>query len=138
MKSHPYGIMKRSYIDGQYTIIRKSPWLMTVIIEGPLGERAGNSFITWLDDLYHLYGATQYILLNVSNIGPINLNVLQQLVGVFLKEEIGGLAIFGNAIAQQSLRTLLDLTPDHQRIKFCNNEKESLKFLEYLYLETNP
>jgi hypothetical protein len=125
--------MKRTFTDGQFTIIRKSPWLIQVIIEGPFGERAGNAFVHWLTDLYALYGATQYILLNASNIGPIKIEVLQKLVVIFLQEELAGFAIFGGVIAQQQFQGLLELLPDNQIVAFGDNEREATQFLDRLY-----
>lgn len=127
-----YSLTKRAFSDGQYTITRKSPTLWQVDIEGPLGARAGMAFVEWLNELYSIHGATQHVILNAANIGPIDLEVLQKLIAILHNEQLSGLAIYGGAIAERNFQGLLLLMQGNKRAAFFGNANDALKFLQAL------
>ena len=125
--------MKRTYRDGQYTVVRKSNWLLHVTIEGPLGERAGNGFLLWLSNLPALYTETQYVLLDVGNIGPVAENLLDQFVKTVEENDIGALAVLGGQNARVNMAPLIEKSEQSEKTAYFTDMPSAHRFPQQLY-----
>jgi hypothetical protein len=132
--------MKRTYRDGQYTVVRKSSWLLHVTIEGPLGDRAGNGFLLWLSNLPALYTETQYVLLDVTNIGPVAENLLDQLVKTTEVNDIGALSVLGGQNAAVNMAPLIEKSQQSEKIAYFSDMPSAHRFPQQLYdnAQTSP
>lgn len=125
--------MKRTYRDGQYSVVRKSSWLLHVTIEGPLGERAGNGFLLWLSNLPALHSETQYILLDVTNIGPVAEGLVDRLVQTVEKNDIGILSILGGKNTTKNMAELIKKANESERIGYFTDLPSAHRFPQQIY-----
>lgn len=129
----PKGIMKRTYRDGQYSVSRKSSWLLHVAIEGPLGERAGNGFLMWLSNLPSLYDETQYVLLDVTNIGPVAEGLIDQFIKTVEDNNIGAFSILGSENAKKNLTQLIEKSEKSDKIAYSTDMQAAHRFPQQIY-----
>jgi hypothetical protein len=130
--TYPSGLIKRTFTDGQYTVIRQFDWLLKIMLEGPLGERSGMALVSWLNDFFDHSDDTCYLLLDATNLSLVAPNVLREMALALYHPKIGGVGIVGESSGQRRLEVLLVITEHSDQVRFFVNPAEAINFLQTL------
>src|SRR5690606_15490672 len=87
----------------------------------------------WLEMFGDLYKQLQYIILEVSNSGPVKAAFLDNLLEYICSGKIGGLAIVNNNLPENNLNQFDTKNEQQPRIGLFKNMLDALQFQENLY-----